>query len=85
MTSQFANMTSSSNFFDVVLFLKFSHWSKFHVNIIAGSRVTRIFFYKGLTRNAEIGNTPSEFYPMSGDWGELWIPNLVRMSLIKCY
>ena len=28
---------------------------------------------------------PSEFCPISGDWGELWIPNLVRMSLIECY
>ena len=27
---------------------------------------------------------PSEFCPISGDWGELWIPNLPRMSL-ECY
>ena len=27
----------------------------------------------------------SEFYPISGDWDELWIPNLARMSLIECY
>ena len=32
--------------------VKFSYWSKFHVNIIT------IFFYKGLTRNPEIRNTP---------------------------
>ena len=57
MTSQFSSMTSSSNFltsFDV----KFSCWSKFHVNIITGPRVMKIYFYKGLTRNPEIGNTP---------------------------
>ena len=23
--------------------------------------------------------------PISGDWGELGIPNFVRMSLVKCY
>ena len=28
---------------------------------------------------------PSEFFPISGDWGRLGIPNLARMSLIKCY
>ena len=27
----------------------------------------------------------SEFFPISGDWGEFWIPNLARMSLIECY
>ena len=38
--------------------VKFSYWSKFHVNIITGSGIITIFFYKGLTRNPEIGNTP---------------------------
>ena len=28
---------------------------------------------------------PSDFCPISGDWGELWIPNLAWMSLIECY
>ena len=37
------------------------------------------FFYKELTRNSEIGNTPSEFCPISGDWGKLGMPNLVWM------
>ena len=38
--------------------VKFSYWSKFYVNIITGSGIMTIFFYKGLTRNTEIGNTP---------------------------
>ena len=67
-----------------VSLVKFSYWSKFHVNIITGSGVMTIFFYKGLTRNSEIGNT-HEFFPISGDWGELWIPNFAWMSLIECY
>ena len=29
--------------------VKFSYWSKFHVNIITGSGVMTIFVYKGLT------------------------------------
>ena len=61
MTSQFLDMTSSSNFFwrRFVSLVKFSYWSKFHVNIIntiAVSAVVTIFFYKGLTRNLEIEN-----------------------------
>ena len=44
-----------------------------------------IFFYKGLTRNPEIGNTLSEFCPISEDWGKLGIPNLAQMALAaKC-
>ena len=41
-----------------VSFFKFSYWPKFHVNIITGSEIITISFYKGLTRNPEIGNTP---------------------------
>ena len=41
----------------VVFLVKFSYWSKFHANIITGSGIITIFFYKGLTRNPEIGNT----------------------------
>ena len=72
---------------DVIInfFVKFSYWSKFHVNIITGSEVMTIFFYKGLTRNPETGNTPVWVFPISGDWGEYGIPNLARMSLVKCY
>ena len=55
------DMASSSNFFDVVLFflssLVTSPSFKFHVNIITGSQVLTIFFYKGLTRNPKIENT----------------------------
>ena len=68
-----------------VSLIKFSYCSEFHVNIINGSGIVTNLFYKGLTRNPEIGNTPSGFCPISGDWGELWIPNLARMSLIECY
>ena len=44
-----------------------------------------IYFCKGMTRNPEIRNNPSEFCPISADWGKLGIPDLVRMSLMKCY
>ena len=74
MTSQFADMTSSSIFFwcCFVFLVKFSYWSKFHVNIITGSGVTTIFFYKGLTRSPEIENTP------------VWLlPNTWRMGRVR--
>ena len=54
-----------------VSLVKFSYWSKFHVNIITGSGIMTIFFYKGLTRNPEIGNTP------------VWVlPNICRLGRV---
>ena len=54
-----------------VSLMKFSYWSKFHVNIITDSRVMIISFYKGLTRNLEIGNTP------------VWVlPNIWRLGQV---
>ena len=47
----------------------FSYWSKFYVNIITGSGILTIFFYKGLTRIPEIGITPV--------WG---LPNICRLG-----
>ena len=38
-----------------------------------------------MSRNPENGKSPSEFYPITGDWGDLGVPNLVGMSPIKCY
>ena len=60
MTSQFDDMASWSIFFGTcpVFLVKFSYCSKFHVNIIAGSGVMTIFFYKGLIKNLVIENTP---------------------------
>ena len=60
MASQFSDMTLSLNFFlrCFIFLVKFSFWSKFHVNIFTGSGVMTISFYKILTRNPEVGNTP---------------------------
>lgn len=44
-----------------------------------------VLFCKGLTRNPENKNTPPEFCPISADWGDLQIPNLAGLSLIKNY
>ena len=59
MMPQFVGMTSPSFFWTcLVSLIKFSYWSKFHVNVVIGSEVITIYFYKVLTRNLEIGNTP---------------------------
>ena len=58
-----------------VSLVKFSDWSKFHVNVITGSGIIgimTIFFYKSLTRNLGIGNTPA------------WVlPNICRLWLVR--
>ena len=63
MTSQFFDMTWRHRHFFFwccfVSLVKFSYWYKFHVNIITVSGVLTISFYKGLTRNPEIGNNPA--------------------------
>ena len=58
MTSQFSDMTSTSNFFDVALFLlKSLVTSRSLMSISSLVLELWLFFYKGLTRNPEIGNT----------------------------
>ena len=52
--------------------VKFSYWSKFYANIITSSGVMTIYFYKRLTRNPEIGNTP------------IWtLPNIWRIWQVR--
>ena len=57
MTPQFTHITSSSNVFDIVLFLLSGLVTgpSFMSIIISGSGVMAIFFYEGLSRKPEIG------------------------------
>ena len=87
MTSQFPDMTSKSNFFDVVLFLLSSLVTGPSFMSIS-SLVLELWQFSFIRNWPEIRKSeipPSEFCPISGDWGEIWIPNLVWMSLIECY
>ena len=55
----------------LVSVVKFSCWFKFDVNIFTGSGIMTIFFYKGLPRNPEIGNTT------------VWVlPNIWRLGRV---
>ena len=84
MTSQFSEMTSSSNFFDVVLFLlsilitniQYHHLFWSYDNFLLIRDWPEI-------RKSKI--PPSKFCLISGDWDELGIANLARISLMKCY
>ena len=68
-----------------VSLIKFSYWSKFHVNIFIGSEIMTIFFIRDWPEIRKLEIPTSKFCPISGDWDELWIPHLARMSLIECY
>ena len=87
MTSQFPNMTSSSNFFGLVLFLLSSLVTGPSFMSIASLvlELWQFSFIRDWTEIWKLKILPSEFCLISGDWGELWTPNVERMSLIECY
>ena len=87
MTSQFSDMTSSSIFFEVVLFLLSSLVTGPSFMSIS-SLVLELWQFSFIRDWPEIRKleiAPSEFSSVSADWVELTVPNLARMSLIKCY
>ena len=87
MMSQFSDMTSTSNFFDVALFLLSSLVTGRGFMSIS-SLALELWQFSFIKDWPEIRNLeipPSEFCPISGYWDELWVPNLARMSLINCY
>ena len=87
MTSQFSNMMSTSHFLDVVLFFLSSLVScpSFMSISSLALELWQFSFIRDWPeiRKSEIHS--SELCPISGDWGELWIPYLARMSRIGCY
>ena len=85
MTSQFSDMMSSSDFFHVAVFVKLCYWFKFYVNIITVLELWQFSFIRDWPEIWKSEIIPSEFCPIPGDWGELGIPNLARMSQMKSY
>ena len=66
--------------------VKFTYWSKIHVNIITCFGVMTIFVYKRLKRNLQkLEIHPPEFCSISAACGKLWIPSLAWTCLIKSY
>ena len=66
-------MTTKFFWYCFVSLVRFSYWSKFHVNIITGSGVMTIFFCRRLTRNLAIGNTP--IWVLPNIWRLRWVRN----------
>ena len=87
MTSQISDITSTSTFFDLVLFL-LSSLVTGPTFMSTSSLVLELWQFSFIRGWPEIWKSeipPSEFCPISGDWGELWLLDLARMSLTQCY
>ena len=87
ITSQFVDMTSPSNCFDIVLFL-LSNFVTGPSFMLISSLVLELWQFSFIGDFTEIWKPeipPSEFWPMSGDWGKLGIPQLVGMCIMQCY
>ena len=75
MTSQFPSLRHCQIFWHCfVSLVKFNYWYKVHIHIITDSGFMAISFYKGLSRNREIGNTP--FWVFPNIWRLGWIRNI---------
>ena len=85
MTSQFSDMTSSSNLFGVVLFLLSSLVTSLRFVSISSLKLWQFSFIRDWPEIWKSETPPPDFCPISGDWGELWILNLIRMFVIECY
>ena len=80
-------MMLSPNFFDVVLFLlsSFVNGPSFMSISSLVLKLWQFLFKRNWSDIRKSKIPPSEFCLISGDWGDLGIPNLVRRSLTKCY
>ena len=87
ITSQFSEITPSSIFFEVVLFLlsTLDTGPSFMSISALFLELWQFSFIRDWTGIRKLEIPLSEFCLISGDWGKLGIPNLARMPLIKCY
>ena len=87
MTSQFSDMTSTSNFFDVVLFLLSSLVTGPSFMSISSLvlELWQFTFIRDWPEIRKLEIPPFEFCPLSGDYGKLGILNLVQTPLIKSH
>ena len=83
MTLQFSNMTSSSELFDVVLFLLSDLVTCPSFMPISWLVLELWHLIRDWPEIWKSEIPLSEFCPISGDWGKLGILDLVRKSLIK--
>ena len=84
MTLQFAGMTSWSIFLTFYFSCQISGPNLMSIS----SHVLEFWQFSFIKDWPEIWKSeipPSEFCPISRDWGKLGTPKLARISLIKCY
>ena len=87
MTSQFSNITSSSDLLDVVLFLLSSLVTVSSFMSVL-SLVLKLWQFSFIGDWPEIRKSeipPSKFCSISEDWRKSGIPSLAWTSIIKCY
>ena len=72
----------SSSIFDVFL-VKFNYWSKFHVKSLLVLELWQFLFISDWLEIQKSEMPPSEFPPISRDWGKLGIPNLAQMTNVS--
>ena len=84
-TSQFFDMKRHRQFFLTFFFLFLLSNLVTGPSFMSKSSPVLELWQSGnqISGNPEI--PPSEVFPIFRDWGELRIPNLARMSQIKCY
>ena len=87
MTSQFVDMTSSSNFFHVSVFILSSLVTDLGFMSISWLvlELWKFWFIKDRPEIRKSKIPPSRFCPIFRDWGQLEILISARMSLIKSY
>ena len=86
LVSQFSDMRSSSIFFEVVLFVLaiiVTGPSFISISLLV-LELWQFSFIRDWPEIRKSETAPYEFCLISGDWRELGIPNLARMSPIKC-
>ena len=76
---------NSSNSFDLTVFLLTSLVSGPSFISISWPELRKFLLVKDWPVIWKSSIPQSKFYPVSWEWDKLEIPNLVRMSLIKCY
>ena len=87
ITSQFANMTSSSNVFDVALFRlrSLATGPSFMTISLLVLELWQFCFIRDWPEIRKLETPQPELCPISGDCSKLEIPNFARKSLMKCY
>ena len=79
-----SNIAPSSGFYDIAVFFLVTGLSFTSISLL----VLELWQFSSVKGWPEIWKSeipPSEFCPISGAWGKSGIPDLSRMSLMKCY